>query len=156
MSEELKRCPFCGGEAEVSSFNNLPFDCGVIVTCRECGIALHESSRNGHPNADTRRKAVKRWNQRVYEDEITELKRGVIRNPENAFVMGYPMLKLLVLVEVLDKKGVSYQQVDDFIADVGNIYDYFQKEHERMLKESLESAMSIGKVAFDLRDKYDI
>ena len=57
MTNTLKSCPFCGGEARLKSshgFNN--------VSCRNCGMEYPVSF-------DTRKKAAAVWNKRSIEDK---------------------------------------------------------------------------------------
>lgn len=55
MRDELKRCPFCGGEAEVDGF---PLR---YVRCKECGAETGAF--------DSEEEAIKAWNKRVSDDE---------------------------------------------------------------------------------------
>ena len=60
MTEKLKPCPFCGGEAE---FNSDEFGEGVY--CKSCGATL----RNGVYGEYGRKLASADWNSRPIEDE---------------------------------------------------------------------------------------
>ena len=61
MTENLKRCPFCGGEAE---FNSDEF--GEGVCCKSCGATL----RNGVYGEEGRKLASADWNARPIENEL--------------------------------------------------------------------------------------
>ena len=61
MTENLKRCPFCGSEAE---FNSDEF--GEGVCCKSCGATLH----NGVYGEEGRKLASADWNARPIEDEL--------------------------------------------------------------------------------------
>ena len=61
MTENLKRCPFCGSEAE---FNSDEF--GEGVCCKSCGATL----RNGVYGEEGRKLASDDWNARPIEDEL--------------------------------------------------------------------------------------
>ena len=61
MTENLKRCPFCGNEAE---FNSDEF--GEGVCCKSCGATLH----NGVYGEEGRKLASADWNARPIEDEL--------------------------------------------------------------------------------------
>ena len=63
MTENLKRCPFCGSEAE---FNSDEF--GEGVCCKSCGATLH----NGVYGEEGRKLASADWNVRPIEDELHE------------------------------------------------------------------------------------
>ena len=59
MTENLKRCPFCGGEAKCIEFYGL-----YHVICCNCYVAGKDCS--------TRESAVSAWNTRPIENELTE------------------------------------------------------------------------------------
>ena len=61
MTENLKRCPFCGGESE---FNSDEF--GEGVCCKSCGATM----RNGVYGEEGRKLASADWNARPIEDEL--------------------------------------------------------------------------------------
>lgn len=74
MSEELKRCPFCGGEANIFSWWSENEECGkASVGC------ARESYTNGHECARifimrvnekiAREDAIRIWNRRVEVEE---------------------------------------------------------------------------------------
>ena len=63
MTENLKRCPFCGGEAE---FNSDEF--GEGVCCEYCGASLS----NGVYGEKGRKLASADWNSRPIENELVE------------------------------------------------------------------------------------
>ena len=63
MIERLKRCPFCGSEAE---FNSDEF--GEGVCCKSCGATLH----NGVYGEEGRKLASADWNARPIEDKLHE------------------------------------------------------------------------------------
>ena len=63
MTEILKRCPFCGNEAE---FNSDEF--GEGVCCKSCGATLH----NGVYGEEGRKLASADWSSRPIENELEE------------------------------------------------------------------------------------
>ena len=63
MTENLKRCPFCGSEAE---FNSDEF--GEGVCCKSCGATIH----NGVYGEYGRKLASADWNERPIENELNE------------------------------------------------------------------------------------
>ena len=63
MTENLKRCPFCGGESE---FNSDEF--GEGVCCKSCGATM----RNGVYGEYGRKLASADWNNRQIENELNE------------------------------------------------------------------------------------
>lgn len=63
--QELKPCPFCGGEAFTSFYIGYPY----WVSCRECGAKIH----GGVVSAIEGRKAsIEAWNRRAGEKEPEE------------------------------------------------------------------------------------
>ena len=65
MNEELKPCPFCGGEADIM-YKNSPYDCrGTIyfdVRCTNNSCYLREGA--GYLSLD-KSDIIERWNVRV-------------------------------------------------------------------------------------------
>ena len=55
---ELRKCPFCGGEASIY----VAYDDGYYVCCDECGCGL--------PVYNTEQEAIEAWNKRV--PQLTE------------------------------------------------------------------------------------
>lgn len=53
MSEQLKPCPFCGGDAEISRYGNSKMS--TMYHCNWCGVALETSEEHNHGE---------RWNER--------------------------------------------------------------------------------------------
>ena len=59
---ELKKCPFCGGEAVVH------IEDGVRVVCTECGATskcLVDGYSQGKPNGGALKSVVEAWNKRT-------------------------------------------------------------------------------------------
>ena len=63
MTENLKRCPFCGGEAEI-----IDDAMGTISRCQRCGA----ENGNGVYGDVGHKLAVKDWNSRPIENELNE------------------------------------------------------------------------------------
>ena len=63
MTENLKRCPFCGSEAEFKSD-----EFGEGVCCKSCGATM----RNGVYGEEGRKLAFVDWNARPIEDKLHE------------------------------------------------------------------------------------
>lgn len=60
--KEIKKCPFCGGEAEIVVCNILyESNNKYIVRCKKCSAETDL--------CETREKAVERWNERVMVEE---------------------------------------------------------------------------------------
>ena len=60
--EELKKCPFCGGEAEIR-FSNI-FKPYCAIRCKKCGAStLEYSTRGCYENVILQ--AIQAWNKRV-------------------------------------------------------------------------------------------
>lgn len=68
MSEELKPCPFCGGEAVLKS-NTLTVGSRHLAfaecSCSTCGTSKAGVSKAGHSGEDAEAMAVERWNHRI-------------------------------------------------------------------------------------------
>lgn len=79
--EELKPCPFCGGEAELrhwysgfDSFSGVSYDKYTVI-CKICRANICNSVEGARFRKDTcmqeledcERKTVKEWNRRVYD-----------------------------------------------------------------------------------------
>ena len=83
MTENLKRCPFCGSEAE---FNSDEF--GEGVCCKSCGATMH----NGVYGEEGRKLASADWNARPIEDKKDkEIKR--LREALEFYALGKHLLK---------------------------------------------------------------
>lgn len=79
MTENLKRCPFCGGEAKCIEFYGL-----YHVICCNCHIAGKDCPR--------RESAVSAWNNRPIEDaQASEIKR--LREALEFYALGKHLLK---------------------------------------------------------------
>ena len=65
---ELKRCPFCGGEARI--LTSVFFRSDACVKCKKCGAStlVHSSASN----EDAKLNAIKAWNTRKPMDRIVE------------------------------------------------------------------------------------
>jgi len=50
---ELKPCPFCGGEAEIVQYGTPRYS--TIIECQECGCKLENGETFNHGNAWNRR-----------------------------------------------------------------------------------------------------
>lgn len=77
---ELKRCPFCGGEAEISYSVDAFLGKCWYVRCTDCyshGTGVYESVRKLEPEEEYAaimgawEKAIKAWNRRA-KDEYTD------------------------------------------------------------------------------------
>jgi Lar family restriction alleviation protein len=62
--EELKPCPFCGGEAETAYAINDYNRWGAY--CKGCGASVEAADWKGAP--DTEKAAIAAWNRRYKED----------------------------------------------------------------------------------------
>lgn len=65
MSEELKKCPFCGGKAELSRGNKSSCNSVIIsfVRCKDCGAVGQKFEINSKYSSDE--KAIEAWNRRA-------------------------------------------------------------------------------------------
>ena len=65
---ELKRCPFCGGEAKLHKSIFIKYEATVI--CENCGARTLTHSSASY--ADVKMNAIKAWNTRKPMDRIVE------------------------------------------------------------------------------------
>lgn len=79
MTEELKPCPFCGGEAKCIEFYGL-----YHVICCNCNIAGKDCPR--------RESAVSAWNARHIENEL-EAENKRLREALEFYALGKHLLK---------------------------------------------------------------
>lgn len=63
----LKPCPFCGGEASIIQKSWDLFITGVRIECDECGASTGWTS--GAILRDVQKRAIETWNKRVEEDK---------------------------------------------------------------------------------------
>lgn len=74
---ELKPCPFCGGDAEMNTHQhyraiNFKLDTSVAIYCRSCSVTM-ALARLDNPDASTETLAdvlVKTWNTRNFTDKV--------------------------------------------------------------------------------------
>ena len=59
MSDNLKKCPFCHGEAEIKKLNNLYF-----VRCSSCNAQVYFTKGSDSGFELTKEKVTKLWNNR--------------------------------------------------------------------------------------------
>ena len=73
MSEELKKCPFCGADPDISVQEDDTEDTYYVVACTNCNMA--------HSSSDDENVAIRNWNDRPIEDaqaaRIAELEREI-------------------------------------------------------------------------------
>lgn len=70
MTNELKPCPFCGGEAHVVEGMYSSYQEGYAVRCRHCALTLGASGRLGECYEwsccyETEAEAIEAWNTRA-------------------------------------------------------------------------------------------
>ena len=70
MREELKPCPFCGGEAEVAEGTYTAWEEGYSVRCRHCALTFGASGRLGECyewscSFKSEEEAIEAWNRRA-------------------------------------------------------------------------------------------
>lgn len=136
IMEELKLCPFCGGEARLEQNEN-----GFGVTCLSCGVEL------GYKLDETESEAINDWNTRIDEfcglirDKINTLKcwPGEPGSADNDFLSGVARELERLLAELEEKTNVVHGKWEEerysmrcsvckHIALHG-ITGYFEKSH---------------------------
>ncbi len=95
MSEqELKKCPACGGEAEIDQFSGMSTN--RVVICKECGLMTLEDNL-------TEEQAIKAWNN---QPRIEQLKQ---RNKE--LEQAYTVLALKISQYLNGNLSVSAEDI---------------------------------------------
>lgn len=71
MNKELRRCPFCGGEAQINERyrSGIPNRKMYWISCKACGISQQNTNVSGYRYQS---KAIDRWNRRDPMDKIVE------------------------------------------------------------------------------------
>lgn len=80
MNEELKPCPFCGGEAEIIIFSVEYGTVTVGCTNEECDITMGKAFF-------TDKEAIQHWNRRVNK-ALSEILETIIDEQPTVFSMG--------------------------------------------------------------------
>ena len=62
--EELKPCPFCGGEAEIRRWHVFGRKCHVTVQCKKCKA----NSGDWH----NKKRAIDGWNRRTNDGKLND------------------------------------------------------------------------------------
>ena len=60
MTEELKPCPFCGGEAYLHECKSYVIPQSFLVMCNQCGVETKEFI-----GVNSKTRAIEAWNGRV-------------------------------------------------------------------------------------------
>lgn len=63
MTEELKPCPFCGGNAYLNCYKGTNY--WWEVSCTLCGASVSSPKIFFPYNKEARNEAIKKWNRRV-------------------------------------------------------------------------------------------
>lgn len=65
---EIKKCPFCGGDAEIETQYSVNNDMYYsAVTCTKCHARSRTAKTTMQPEIDQLHRIIKRWNSRVAE-----------------------------------------------------------------------------------------
>lgn len=96
MSEELRPCPFCGGEADVHYFAHDDSECTVMCSNPNCRASVSARSCGSMTTAYNR--ARKLWNRRAertwhdFSDELPPVGASVLcRGKNGALYVGKPV-----------------------------------------------------------------
>ena len=70
---ELKRCPFCGGEAKLSKgtkcWGHGDYATSITISCKDCCAEVEVAD---YLEEDLKEKAIKLWNTRTPVDKVIE------------------------------------------------------------------------------------
>lgn len=75
MSEPLKSCPFCGGEAEIERHGDRRQS--TVVKCTECGCRLEGPEEFDHGG---------QWNKRKAEGELLAALKGLVEAADYSYL----------------------------------------------------------------------
>lgn len=68
MNEELKKCPFCGGDARIMVLKK-GYKSIIYCTTPQCGFMRH-SYNNGETDENVARRLIAAWNRRTNNAEV--------------------------------------------------------------------------------------
>ena len=111
--DELKPCPFCGGEA---SFVNCEIPPQWYVRCSK---GCCEQTKLYLSKAE----AKKAWNRRIFPDDFT--------------VYGYDVRSLIALSLVAQEAGVTEEDLKEFARNWESAYQFVWKENLRIFEEAI-------------------
>lgn len=84
MSEELKPCPFCGGEAKIKAVNQKSYGLTIWCQCKKCGVKTEEYcpiTNNEDTTLDSIEKCkntvLEQWNRRVNDENTDRYSKGI-------------------------------------------------------------------------------
>ena len=63
MTQELKSCPFCGGEGSIQEHVFIGFSSTYGIVCLDCGAKSRQFF-------DTKQEAIDAWDRRVNDDTV--------------------------------------------------------------------------------------
>ena len=70
MENELKPCPFCGGQAELREYLAFGRIKSYTVRCKNmCAVTCGHRNANGKWRATQKKEAIETWNRRTNENE---------------------------------------------------------------------------------------
>ena len=92
--QELKNCPFCGGEAEIERFGNNR--CSTIYACTDCGCRLETNEEWGFGD---------RWNTRAENPRIAALE---LENLGQSDLIEKLQSENAILEDALNFYGIEY------------------------------------------------
>ena len=140
---ELKKCPFCGGEAEI-----IDDAMGTISRCQWCGA----ENGNGVYGADGHKLAVKDWNNRPIEDalkaenerlkkELDDLKKEDLLRADTKKVIDYALKEGIIEFPSLKSNAQRFREALETICAIYEINGAewrFDKRLYEVAKEALE------------------
>lgn len=116
MTNELKPCPFCGGEAEAEHYESDDFYGGYLIFCTKCGAQITPCNASGY---DARKIAIESWNTRQPAFDwkpIEELFKEDLNNWELVLLAGEIKNSLMEVGEQ-DNGDVSLMFDNEFVCD---------------------------------------
>lgn len=124
----LRPCPFCGGAATVITIQDIGDRAPKFFgACTKCGVETPRTSRS-------RQEAADNWNRRPKP-------KGISAEQAPRTLYGYQMDQLLMVAELLQRHGVTPEDLHDLKNNFQRTFDILQEEQERRRREALAHMM---------------
>ena len=128
MKEQIKPCPFCGGEAEIDRMYSVnETEClEYLVRCSKCGVSMLENSEEAALSSWNTRKLPE--NNPLTLDEVKELKSGeVVWIKQEVYLTSQKEIQPVEFYTAMKKQWL-FLMIGDFEGH-GKLYDELNKEY---------------------------
>lgn len=137
MSEKLKPCPFCGGQAEIKINMN---DIRGIAYCTKCNVVMNNSYKNDNKIQNILEELIcSDWNRRIYEEEsVSDIVPKKSRNVCSKNILDKLLLEFSISDYLLDsiKEWIEYKKERNF--------NYKERGMKSLLKTTSEMSRQYG------------